>query len=353
MLFYVLYFHHWPFNLSVTLEPPDSNFKCPIFQSDLLLFLVDSNSDLWWVWNMHCLLHATVQASKMWGFHYFKKIIPIWLEQRPKMPYGASGWSVVQTLPYTRWLITSSRGKLSNESIMKPWCIQTLTGSRSENGSDCFSPICLINWNKSWLKTSEIELDSSQIYIWWLHMCYCLRRMTVGVRVCGWSLAYLSINWPRTTKLMHGFWLTQTQSKGVGGRRRSLLPPRTYRAFLGTPPASGSGSPRRTWPRRTPAAPEAATWAASWLGAAPSNHPDRRFGQSMLGGGDTGNAHAHTHTRTHAGVAVVTKRLSVCAWPCLLCCACVGISYCPDPLVCLTCGVFVPIEVVSLSEIPS
>lgn len=50
---------------------------------------------------------------------------------------------------------------------------------------------------------------------------------------------------------------------------------RTYRAFLGTPPASGSGSPRRTWPLRKPAAPEAATWAASWLWAAPSNHPER------------------------------------------------------------------------------
>lgn len=38
---------------------------------------------------------------------------------------------------------------------------------------------------------------------------------------------------------------------------------RTYPAFPGTPPASGSGSPRRTWPLRTPAALEAAAWAAS------------------------------------------------------------------------------------------
>lgn len=59
------------------------------------------------------------------------------------------------------------------------------------------------------------------------------------------------------------------------------------------------------------------------------------------------HTHIHTHARTHAGVAVVTKRLSVCAWPCLLCCACVRISYCPDPLVCLTCGVFMPTSVVS------
>lgn len=58
------------------------------------------------------------------------------------------------------------------------------------------------------------------------------------------------------------------------GTHRFILT-RTYRAFLGTPPASGSGSPRRTWPLRKPAAPEAATWAASWLWVAPSNHPER------------------------------------------------------------------------------
>lgn len=51
------------------------------------------------------------------------------------------------------------------------------------------------------------------------------------VRVYGWSLAHLSINWPRTTKLMHGFRLTHTQSKGVGRRRRSLQPPSNLPSF--------------------------------------------------------------------------------------------------------------------------
>lgn len=88
------------------------------------------------------------------------------------------------------------------------------------------------------------------------------------------------------------FILTQEASR-VLSLSRTAVTDWTHRAFPGTPPASGSGSPRRTWPLRKPAAPEAATWAASWLWVAPSNHPDRDIGQSMFRLGDTGNAHGY------------------------------------------------------------
>ena len=112
---------------------------------------------------------------------------------------------------------------------------------------------------------------------------------------------------------------------GFGGRAAA---PSTYRAFPGTPPASGSGSPGRTWPLRTPAAPEAATWAASWLWAAPSNHPERDLvspcsEEETLKIHARTHAHARTDTHTHTATTLITKRLSVCAWPSSPLCVCV------------------------------
>lgn len=154
-------------------------------------------------------------------------------------------------------------------------------------------------------------------HVWWTKCC---------------SSQHTAYYWPkRTTMVMHRFtyWPKRRSAHthcGVsrlltrGGDRAAAS--WTYRAFPGTPPASGSGSPRRTWPLRKPAAPEAATWAASWLWADPSNYPNRGLVSPCSEDGDTEN----THTHTSGGF----KRC-VCAWPCVLLCPCVDISHCVNP----------------------
>lgn len=131
----------------------------------------------------------------------------------------------------------------------------------------------------------------------------------------------LSAHWPKCTMVMlihtvYTQWAKRETSHPACGDAGVLwrdaieaAAPWTYRASRGTPPASGSGFLGRTWPLRTPATRWAATWAASWLWAAPSNHPERELVSPLLREGDTVN--------THTATTVITKRLSVWAWPSL------------------------------------
>lgn len=222
----------------------------------------------------------------------FKSSSPFDSNKGSRCHTGALVWSIA--FWHSSWSIASFWGKLANSSIMN----KQRGGHELWRPAHCFLPVILyLHWTET--------LNEA----WWSSagQTSCLHLMTVCGSAIVWDLilatrvAHLSTNCPQTAWLVHGF----NWPRGVGGRRRrqscscscSSSLSWTYRAFPGTPLAFGSGSPTRTWPLRMPAAPKAATWAASWLGAAPSNHPHRMFGQFMLGGwrgggaggGDTGD----------------------------------------------------------------
>lgn len=133
-------------------------------------------------------------------------------------------------------------------------------------------------------QSCKVQWDSSQIHM----SC-----------ITAWAMCSAAFTDPNAQqKMMH--WSDSDFALSPGllwqGLDRAAAPA-TYRAFPGTPPASGSGSPGRTWPLRMPAAPEAATWAASWLWAAPSNHPVRDL-VSPCSEEETLKTHTRTHTHT-------------------------------------------------------
>lgn len=164
-------------------------------------------------------------------------------------------------------------------------------------------PHCIIGLSNRLLNLTEHVVDVPGLHV--------VRKMPVCHFPRGARMMSSQVNPKLATKLTRCLRMIQPSNDCIS---RTHLPtawwirtswPQSYLAFPETPPASGFGSPRRTWPLRMPKAPEAETLAASWSLEAPSNNPVR-----------TGHSLFRKYNIKGSGTLSITARICLCVWPC-------------------------------------